>query len=326
MATPQVPMSTTVLTKAVDAAIRKYFIDEYKEHPPMLDMCYKVEDQENRTDEGTGFTGLSGTFEEIEEGSTYPEDTSIATYNTNFTVSKRGVTEPITWEMSKWGRDKRLTNSGKKLGKASRRDIGKQAAGQFTGGFSAVAATMNGYGDEKRMFSVSHTRADGGTAGSNASATGIGLTEPNLWTGMIALQNQVEDRGETIDVDATRLIVPKGTANLKTARILLESEGRPTTANNDVNIYDGLLQLVGWKYLGSASTGTSAHDTYWYLQDGENHKVTWQWGAKPTIERDDSIGFKNDVIYYKIRYERARGWYDFRGTWGSKGDGAAYSS
>lgn len=326
MATPVVPMSTSVLSKSVDAAIRKYFVDEYKEHPAKLEALYKIEKQENRSDEMTGFTGLSGTFSEIGEGETYPEDTSIATYNTNFTVSKRGVTESITWEMSKWGRDKRLTDSGKKLAKAARRDIGKQAGGQFTGGFSTPAATMNGYGDTKNLFSISHTRANGGTAQSNASASGITLNEANLWTGMIALQNQLDDRGETLECDATSLVVPMGTSNYKDARILLESEARPETSDNDMNMYDGLLKLVGWKYISSASTGTSAHDNYWYLLDTNSNPLCWQWGSKPFIERDDSVGFKNKVVYYMITYERARGWVDWRGIWASKGDDTSYAS
>jgi len=321
MATPQVPMSTSVLTKAVDAAIRKYFVDEYKEFPPQLELMYNVDNQENQTDEMTGFTGLSGTFSQIAEGATYPEDTSIATYNTNFTISKRGVTEPITWEAGKWGRDKRLTKSGKKLAKAARRDVGKQAAGVFTGGWASPASTVNGYGDSKDLYSISHTMANGGTAQSNTSASSIGLSEANLWTGIIALQNQLDDRGETIDCDATKLIVPMGTANFKNAKILLQSEGRPDTSDNDTNVYnDGSLKLVGWKYLGSASTGTSADDSKWYLQDGNSHGMLWQWGQKPSIERDDSVGFLNDVVYYKIRYERARGWTDWRGNWASYGD------
>jgi len=322
MATPQVPQSTSVLSKSVDAAIRKYFVDEYKEHEPMLEKVYKIKKQEDRTDEYTGFTGLSGTFSEIVEGQKYPEDTSIATYNTNFTVSKRGVTEPVTWEMGKWSRTKDLTDSGKKLAKAARRDVGKQAAEILYNGWTAPTSTMNGYGDTKDFFSISHTRADGGTAQSNTSASSIILSEANLWTGIIALNNQLDDRGETIDCSTTSLIVPQDSSNFKVARILTDSTGRPDTADNDFNIYKGTLDVVGWKYLGTTSSGVSNADNQWYLCDKNNHELTWQWGDKPSIERDESVGFLNDVIYYKIRFERARGWLDFRGWWASYGDGS----
>lgn len=322
MATPQVPVSTSTLSKAVDAAIKKYFVDEYKENEPMLEAYFNVDKQTNKTDEMTGFTGLAGTFSEINEGSRYPEDAPIATYNTDFTVTKRGVTVPITWEMNKWSRTKDLTDAGKKLAKAARRDVGKQAAGILVGGWTTPTATMCGYGDTKNLFSVGHTRADGGTAQSNTSASSLAFSEANLWTGIIALQNQLDDRGETIDLDATRLIIPKGTANFKLAQIVLKSDLRPTTADNDYNIYKGLLELVGLRYLGAAATGTAAHDAYWYLQDGTNHGLLWQWGEKPSIEKDESAGFMNDVVYYKIRYERARGWVDWRGMWASIGDGS----
>jgi hypothetical protein len=52
----------------------------------------------------------------------------------------------------------------------------------------------------------------------------------------------------------------------------------------------------------------------------------WQWAKKPMTERDDVIGFKQDVVYYKGMYYAAKGWRDFRGFWASKGDGTAYSS
>ncbi len=322
MAAPQVPVSTAVLNKAVDAAIKKFFVDEYAEHQPMVEMVFKVDKQTNQSDEMTGFTGLAGTFSEITEGSKYPEDAPIATYDTTFTVTKRGVTVPITWEMGKWSRTSDLVNAGSKLAKAAKRDVGKQAAGILTGGWTTPTSTMCAYGDSKNLFSIGHTRADGGTAQSNTSVSSIVLSEVNLWTGIIALQNQLDDRGETIDLDATRLIVPKGTANFKLAQILLKSESRPSTADNDTNVYSGLLELVGWKYLGAASTGTSADDGKWYLQDGNSHGLLWQWGEKPSIQKDESAGFMNDVVYYKVRYERARGWTDWRGVWGSYGDGS----
>jgi hypothetical protein len=322
MATPVVPQSTLVLTKAVDAAIRKYFVDEYKENEPMIEKVFTVQNQENETDEYSGFTGLSGTFSEITQGAKYPEDTSMATYNTNFTVSKRGVTEPITWESGKWSRSSDLTNSGKKLAKAAKQDVGKQAGSVLTGGFTTTVATVNAYGDGKNLFSIAHLRADGGTSWSNCSASSIKLTESGLWTGIIALQNQLNDRGETLDIDATRLIVPKGSENFKTATILLDSEKRPSTADNDMNIYNGLLELVGWRYLNAATTGTAADNGKWYLQDGGTTNLLWQWGEKPSVQKDESVGFLNDVVYYKIRYERARGWISPRGIWGSYGDGS----
>jgi len=321
MASPVIPLNTNTFSKATDAAIRKYFVDEYKLAEPKLELIYMVQNQENKSDEYTGMTGLSGQFSEIAENEKYPEDTSIATYDTTFVVSKRGTTESITWEANKWSRTRDLVDSGKKLAKAAKMDIGHQMAGVLTGGWATPASTVMAYGDGKDLFTIGALRADGGTAFSNTSATSIVLNEANLWVGMIALSNQVDDRGEIADFSATKLIVPAATSNEKTARVILGSEKKAETGDNDMNLYKGMLDLVTVKYLNGTATGTAAHSGCWYLVDSNNNPLVWQWGQKPTVERDDSVGFLNDTVVYKIRYERSRGFRNHRGIWASYGDG-----
>jgi hypothetical protein len=85
----------------------------------------------------------------------------------------------------------------------------------------------------------------------------------------------------------------------------------------------GAIDILVWDYLSAANGGS---DTAWFLEDKSASKLMWQWAKKPMTERDDVIGFKQDVVYYKGMYYAAKGWRDFRGFWASKGDGTAYSS
>lgn len=323
MAIPVVPQNTTTFSRATDAAIKKTYVDTYSVNEPKIELIYAVETQTSKTDEYDASTGLSGKFSEISEAELYPVDAPIPDYYTNFTVSKRGTTAQVTWE-TKWIKTKAVANAGKQLADAVKKDIGYEMGSVLTGGWATPASTVMALSDGKDFFSIGCLRADGGTAFSNTSASSIVLSEVNLWVGMIALANQPNGRGDLTNFSATKLIVAKDTANEKTARIILNSDKRSETGDNDMNLYKGMLDLVTNKYLGAAATGTTAHNGCWYLVDAnaDPYPLLWQWGQKPMVETDSSVGFNNDIIVYKIKYERSKGFQTHRGIWASYGDGS----
>ena len=106
------------------------------------------------------------------------------------------------------------------------------------------AAAISAYGDAQPLCSVQHTRKDGGTAQSNASSTGITLSETNLETARLALMNQLDDRGKPMRVGTNKLILVVPPALEKTAVVATRGEKRSGTANNDINIYDGINIMV----------------------------------------------------------------------------------
>jgi len=178
---------------------------------------------------------------------------------------------------------------------------------------NAFTAAYTSYGDGKPLCSVGHTRADGGTAQSNASATGITLGETNLETGRLALETALNDKGEIVSFNVNQLLVPVQLR--KSAQILTDSTLRPGTANNDVNVYEGALKVIPWRYLTSS--------TAWFLMDGGNHLLNWFWRIRPEFKSD--YAFDSDAALYKARIRFSVGWSDWRGVWGSAGDGAAYA-
>lgn len=193
---------------------------------------------------------------------------------------------------------------------------------------NAFSTSYTSYGDTKPLCSTAHTRADGGSNQSNASATGITLTEENLETGILAMRGQLDDRGNLISMVPNVLLVPP--ALEKEALQIVKSSGRSDTADNDINVYNmkeytgGQLRVIVWDYLGAAAGGS---DTAWFLLSQGDHQLNWGWRRKPSTEKLDlSVGAKNEVAYWKMDFRAAYGWRDWRGVWGSKGDGAAYSS
>jgi hypothetical protein len=91
---------------------------------------------------------------------------------------------------------------------------------------------------------------------------------------------------------------------------------RPGTANNDLNIYKGMFDIMAWEYLSST--------TAWFLLDQRNHLLTWYWRIRPEFKTDNA--FDSDAALYKTRVRFSYGWSDWRGTWGSKGDAGSYTS
>lgn len=315
-------LTTTLTPAAVDAAVKKHFVDGYKQVAPKLDMVFKVTTQENLNDEYRNYAGVED-YTVVNEGTTFPSTDPLQSYNTILTPVKYGRLFEVTYEMRKWDKTRDLVNGAQLLGKAAARKIEKEAAAVFNNAFNTA---FTSYGDGRPLCSTQHPRADGLGIISNASASSIALTEANLEAAILALEEQLDDRGNIIDITATTILVPP--ALRKEALVIVNSDYKPGTDYNDVNVYAGMqeyygtLNVIVWKYLGAAAGGS---DTAWFLLDKNQHKVTWQWAEKPRVERDASVGFKEHVLTYRGFFYASKGWTDFRGVWGSKGDGSTYS-
>ena len=320
------PGTIAQYSRLIDPGVRKHFIDRYNQVKPNLEYAFKVEDARDQAEVESLYSGLSS-LSTVQEGVTIPEDAPLQTYQTTYTQVKYATLASISYETKLWEKDNLVSDMPAQEAKTAARKVETLGASVYNNGFTTANTS---YGDGKPLFSTDHDQAGGGASQSNASSTGITLTESNLETAQLALEQILDDRGEAVAVYADCLVVPP--ALRKEALIITKSEYRSETANNDLNVYNGSMaeyagatldKVVCWKFLGSYLGGS---DTAWYLLDKNEHLIKWKWGEKPNIERDDSVGFKNDLMYWKVRLFASHGWSDYRGSWGSQGDGAAYSS
>lgn len=325
------PLTTALTPQAISPAVRKHFVDEYKNLEPKLDMVFKVDEQQVDYNElEVNYTGLSS-MPTVVEGQTIPEDSPIQGYQATYTPVKYAKLIPITFEMLQWKKTADIVNAAKMAGKATARSVEKNAANVFNRGQNTSYTSLT---DAVPLFSTLHTRADGGASQSNASSTGIPLTWANLETGILAAEQVLDNRGELVTEFMNTLLVPP--ALRRTAIEVTKSTDRPDTANRAINaqntqyenmgVYGGgtIGKVIVWHFLGAYAGGS---DTAWVLLSQGNHKITWKWAYKPTVsDRDESIGFKNDVVYFKARYGASTGWTDWLGTWRSAGANAAFSS
>lgn len=292
----------------LEPGLRTIFDDKYKEMPEIFSSIFHVNTSDTDTERDSAMTGF-GLLVQTPEGTPISYEDPIQMYDTIYVHLKYTKGFKVTEELVEDDRYNIIRKKPAALAKACRRTAEFLAAQVFNNGFSSGTG-----GDGKYLFSTLHPRADGGTAQSNASATGITLTEANLNTALLAMRAQLDDKGMKIAMKATTIIVPP--ALEKTAQILTNSKFRPGTADNDFNYYEGLLKVISWDYLTSS--------TAWFLIDSTEHELQWFWRIRPEFKQDNS--FDTGVALYKTRFRSSRGWSDWRGTWGSKGDGGAYSS
>lgn len=294
----------------LDPAVRTIFFDRYKELPQVMPSIFNVgsSDRDQETDSATtGFGMLQNTSE---LGALDYED-PVKMYNTTYRHLKYTKGFRVSQELYEDDQHNVIAKMPKALAKAVVKTTEYYAAATLNNAFSTSATS---YGDGKPLCSTSHTRADGGTSQSNASATGITLGEVNLETGALALEKALDDKGQIVQFQADRLVVPVDLR--KTAKIITDSQMRPGTANNDVNVYEGMYDVIPWRYITST--------TAWFLMDKTEQLLNWFWRIRPEFKSD--YDFNQDAALYKVRIRFSVGWSDWRGVWGSKGDGAAYAN
>lgn len=273
----------------------------------------------------TGVAGLP-LLVETAEGDAYKKDALLKTYDTDYSAQKLTMGTVVTEEAIDDSEYSDKIDQFKHLAIAGKLTKVKYAMNILNAGFSS-GATVNGftvfrYGDTKNLFSVSHTRKDGGTAQSNASATGVTLTETNLETGRLAVEKQLTDRGLPMSFGG-RLALATPSDLTKTGTILVDSDQRPSTANNDINFYKGvIMDVITSKWLNA--TGSNGSTTAWFLVDQQFNqlKLHVTQDLQPYNERENNT--RNHIFGVSTRL--SAGHSDWRGTWGSKGDGVAYAS
>lgn len=308
-------LTTVSITNVVDPGIRKHFVDEYKAKKVDLGLIFNVSNQESETDQYENYTGL-GQFSQVSQGGTYSEDAPLDAYGVSLTPSKFGKMMKVTREMRKFAKTAKIWDGAKHLARAAARTEQTKGSSVLNNGFSGSYLSMT---DNKALFASDHPRADGGTAQSNTATGAFG--DSNLETYILAMEGQLDDRGQIIEVMPNKIVIPP--ALRKSVLQVLKSEGLSGSADNDINVYNGLTEYYGgtmkiviWDYLGAAAGGS---DTAWFLFDDAVQGLMWQWVEQAKVERDNSIGFKQDVVYYKGSSWFSYGWRDWRGSYGSTG-------
>ena len=88
------------------------------------------------------------------------------------------------------------------------------------------------YGDGQPLCSTAHPLVSGGT-NANRPTTGADLNETSLEAGVITIAGWTDERGLLIAAKPRKLVIPAALQFVATR--LMDSELRPSTADNDIN-------------------------------------------------------------------------------------------
>jgi len=294
----------------LEPGFNQIYNDAYRELDRIFTNIFKVQTSEKQDERDSAVTGFGLLVQKTENGTIAYED-PIQMYDVVYTHLTYAKGFKVSRELFDDDQYNIMNSKPDALGRAARRTEETSAANVFNRAFN----TSYQGGDAVPLVSTLHPRADGGTAQSNASATGITLTEANYETGKIAMRKQLDDKGMKIDVKANTLIIPIELE--KTARIIFNSNMRSNTADNDMNPYLNEVKIMPWIYM-------DRNTTHWFLLDKEQSKIKWFWRNKAEFKQDEL--FETESALFKVRERFSNGFSDWRGVWGSQGDGAAYSS
>jgi phage major head subunit gpT-like protein len=293
----------------LEPGFRKIFNDAFEEMPLVFPKIFNVDSSSKQDEKDSGVTGF-GLLQETAEGAQIDYEDPLQMYDVTYVHKKYTKGFKVSEELVEDDQYNVIKSKPAQLGRAARRTTENSAANVLNRAFNS---SYTG-GDAQELCSTAHPRSDGGSSQSNASATGITLTEANLETGRLAIRQQLDDKGMRIQVKPNLLIVPIDLE--KDAAIITNSGLRSGTADNDLNIYKGMFQIIGWEYITN-------NNTMWFLIDKSQHKLQWFWRIRPEFKQDNA--FDTGMALFKTRTRFSNGWSDWRGVWGSLGDGSAYS-
>lgn len=197
----------------------------------------------------------------------------------------------------------------RELGRAMIHQFEVQAMRPINGGFGTTGGTgLTAAGfDSLALFSTAHTLLRGGTDANRAT------TDQDL--GQTALEDAIDTFEETLnesglpDPRRARLLVA-GPQLKWIARELGESELKPFTGNNEVNVLSGEFQYFMSHYLTDADS--------WFLlgPKGQHDLNTWI-RLSPQFETGDDFDTKDMKMSSVGRIASGHG--DWRSTYGSQG-------
>lgn len=314
----------TDLIAGVGLAISEVFDQGMEEYTPGISNLLTQTTGEGAEKHFSGKTGL-GRLTMFEEGDNLAIKRRYKTYKTTVAYNFYGEGVQVTKANIEDRDFADQLDEMKDLSVAANFSQDESGMQIFNGGFSTTEL-VNGYkittyGDAVPTFSTIHpTTVPGGSTQSNASSTGVAFTQDSLETAKVAITLAQTDDGIPLALGGkVTLVTP---INLeKEAREITESTLVSENANNAINVHMGTTDMVTSMFLDSVNGGS---DTAWFITVPGRSKMYHEVRQAPELETDVDILSKNATFTIDARW--ADYVKDWRRTWASKGDLAAYSA
>lgn len=186
--------------------------------------------------------------------------------------------------------------------RAGRYKVEQDAVSLFNNALKATGAPV--IYDGKALFAHDHPLVENKNSGTTAKGDNLiegTLDATTLEKALLLAKKQVDEAGKLITMNFDTIVVPPA---LETkARILLNSTLVTGSANNDINVLKGRLNILVWDFLEI--------DDACFLMDSKNHQANFFWRVKPQFNRERE--FDTFVQKYNGYMRYSYGVSDWRG-------------
>jgi hypothetical protein len=299
-------ISRAQLLKELLPGLNALFGMEYSRYGEEHKEVYESETSERSFEEETKLSGFSAAPVK-NEGSAIAYDNAQEAWSTRYTHETIALGFSITEEAIEDNLyDSLSSRYTKSLARAMAYTKQVKAAAVLNNGFSSSYPG----GDGVSLFNASHPLISGGV-NSNTPSTQSDLNETSLEAAVIQIAAWTDERGLLIAAKPVKLIVPPNL--MFTAKRLLDTELRVSTADNDINALKQMGAIPGGYTVNHYLTDTNA----WFLTtdvpNGLKHFV-----RSPLVNSMDG-DFDTGNVRYKARERYSFGWSDPLGMFGSSG-------
>ena len=145
--------------------------------------------------------------------------------------------------------------------------------------------------DGKALCATDHPIAPGSSTTWTNYATGMALNADNVEEVRNRMKEWKDDSGNPLLIQPDTLIVPRRLR--KAALVIADTDKEPNTAENDINIWKGAVDVIEWDFLDDSNT--------WFMVDKNRMKrfLYWFERRKPSLAQDKE-DFDTEVAKYKV--------------------------
>jgi len=302
-------ISRAQLAKELEPGLNSLFGLSYDEYDREYEDIFSIEDSNRAFEEEVLITGF-GSAPTKTEGQGVSFDNATESYSARYTHDTVALAFALTEEAVE---DNLYDSLGKRYVKALAKSMAntKEVKGADVLN-NAFSSSFTG-GDGKALIATDHPLSGGGSAANRATSM-ADLNETSLEDALIDISGFTDDRGLTISVQATKMIVPSELVFV--AERILNSQLRSGTSDNDLNAVRSTGVLPGGYSVNHYLTDP---DAFFILtsvtEQGDGLKMFQRSAMETSMEPDFSTG----NIRYKARERYSFGFSDWRGIYGSQG-------
>ena len=294
------------LVKELEPGLNALFGLEYKRYENQHAEIYTTESSDRAFEEEVMLSGFAQA-QVKPEGSGVTFDNAQETYTARYSHETIALAFSITEEAIEDNLYDRLASRyTKALARSMANTKQVKAVNPLINGLPSGSFTS---GDGVSLFNTSHPTVSGTVK--NTLSTAADLNETSLEQSLIDIAAMTDERGLKIAARGVKMIIP---SELQfTAERLMKSQGRTSTADNDVNAIVSMGMIPQGYRVNNFLTDT---DAFYIITDVPNGMKYFERSPIKTAMEGD---FDTGNVRYKARERYSFGVSDFRGIFASPG-------